>query len=256
MLNRHIFDRAAANRCDPDDLMHLAEGLDPKRRHSTTRQKRRNGEPYEDRWTVPVETEESDIRQQQEGEIHVEQNRRRQDDPIRQPEPSAVTACGVNEQDGQPHGGHHRQRIWPSLDARPRRPGQYPADNTGAQCDSARRELLAQHHYSGRRGSDSETAWCARPELCGRKDLKPGMHEQVVQPVDGVDIAQHLPQLLQRSTVRGRNGRGLVVPERRAARAAQTHRGGQHSNDQRVQRSRRSSHQYSPPNTPLWCQKR
>ena len=54
----------------------------------------------------------------------------------------------------------------------------------------------------------------------GGKNLKPAMHEQVVQAVDGVDIAQHLPQLRQRPTVGGGNSRGLVVPERRAARAA------------------------------------
>ena len=35
----------------------------------------------------------------------------------------------------------------------------------------------------------------------GGKSCEPAVHEQVVQAVDGVDVAQHLPQLSERATV-------------------------------------------------------
>jgi len=60
------------------------------------------------------------------------------------------------------------------------------------------------------------------------------MHEQVVQTVNSVDIAQQLPQLAEGTTVGGRDRRGLVVPKRRTSGADQTHRGGQPPNDQRI----------------------
>ena len=80
------------------------------------------------------------------------------------------------------------------------------------------------------------------------------MHEHVVQAVHGVDVAQHLPQLAQRTTVGRRNGRGLVVPERRTGGATQAHRRGQHRDNQRVQRQPRRPVAVSL-NTPPCCQK-
>ena len=195
----------------------------------------------------PVETQEYGVRQEHQCEVHVEQNRRRHRRCITEPDPIVVAACGVNQQYGRPRGDHHRQCIRPGFDARPCRAGQDRADDPGAQSDGARRELLAQHHHTGRRTSDCQTAWHARPELRGREDREPAVHEQVVQAVDGVDVAQHLPQLPKRATVGRRDGRGLVVPERRPARAHQADRGGQDSDDEGVQHSRPRSHQDSLP---------
>ena len=79
--------------------------------------------------------------------------------------------------------------------------GKIAQKTPGGHRDGARRELLAQHHDSGRGASDGQTARHAGPELRGREDLEPAVHEQVVQAVDGVDVAQHLPQLTKRTTV-------------------------------------------------------
>ena len=62
-------------------------------------------------------------------------------------------------------------------------------------------ELFAQHHHARRGAADRKTAWRAGPELRGRENVKPAVHEQVVQALDDVDVAQHLPQLMQRTTV-------------------------------------------------------
>ena len=174
-------------------------------------------------------------------QIHVEQDRQCQDDPVRQPAPTAFTPRGGHEQHRQPHCRHHRHGVGASLDTRPRRPGQDPAEDAGAQSDGARRELLAQHDNSRRGASCGQTAGRARPELRGREDLEPAVHEQVVQAVHRVDVAQHLPQLIKGPAVGGRNRGGLVIPERRAGGAGQTYRGGQHSDDQRVKTPRHTA---------------
>ncbi len=164
----------------------------------------------------------------------------------REPHPTAVTTRGIDEQYRQPNRRQHRKGIRSSLDACPCRPRQDRAHESGNQCDSSRRELLAQHNDSGCGASNRQTAWHPRPEFRRRKNSEPAVHGHVVQTFDGIDVAQHPPQLTQRTTVGGRNRGGLVVPERRTACTSQAHGGGQHCNDQRVEpTSRRCCEQTS-----------
>ncbi len=227
--------------------MRLTDGQAYERRHGKARADHSDAEPHENRPPRPVETQEYGVRQEHQCEVHVEQNRRRHRRCITEPDPIVVAACRNNQQYGRPRGNHHRQCVRTGFNARPCRAGQDRADDPGAQSDGARRELLAQHHHTGRRTSDCQTAWHARPEFCGFEDHEPAVHEHVVQAVDGIDVAHHLPQLPEGAAVGRRDRRGLVVPERRAASAHEAERGGEDSHDDGVEHDHPRSRQDSLP---------
>jgi hypothetical protein len=62
--------------------MRLTDGFQHERRHRAPRQGRRDGESNKDRTATPVETEECGVHQQHQREIDVEQNGRREHDPV------------------------------------------------------------------------------------------------------------------------------------------------------------------------------
>src|SRR5229473_3445344 len=68
LLNRYIFDRPAPNRCDPTDLMHLTGGQHHERRECTNNKHRCDGETYDNRSGAPEDTDENDVRQEQQTE--------------------------------------------------------------------------------------------------------------------------------------------------------------------------------------------
>ena len=133
------------------------------------------------------------------------------------PPPRPVSAHRGYAQHRQPHPGHHGQRVGPGFDTGPRHPWQQGEHDAGGNRHRPRRQLASQHHDTRRGHPDRQRTGQPRPELGGRKDGEPAMHDQVVQAVDGIDVAQHPPQFRHRAG-RGRDGGRLVEPQRRPGR--------------------------------------
>jgi len=137
----------------------------------------------------------------------------------------AVASGCCDDEHSEPDGARRRQCVWPSFDARPRDSGQYREHDACRYGHGAAAELSTEHHDACGRRPDRQATGQPNPELGGREDREPAVHQQVVQPVYGVDVAKQTPELRHRAGSR-RDRRGLVEPQRRTrcARRAQQRR--------------------------------
>ncbi len=167
-------------------------------------------------------------REEQDREL-VQQRRHRHHHPVAGPAPVRTALDGLEEQPGRERGAGRHQRVRPALLGVVAHEGGDGVQQSGPQAHPGAGEPTADRADEPRGDRGRHHGRQPEHHLVGA-ERQERVHQQVVQPVDGVDAAQQAPDVGQ-GTARHLEGGPLVAPHRAALQPPQAegeHHGGGH----------------------------